>query len=82
MIGNDYWIEYVKLIAKSILHIQNVGARQDWRRFPSDFLWGVATAAFQVEGGVEDGGRGPSIWDAWAADGGMVGTPVIREKGI
>jgi beta-glucosidase len=30
--------------------------------FPSDFVWGVATAAFQIEG--DRAGRGDSIWDA------------------
>ena len=29
------------------------------------FLWGAATASFQIEGGVNEGGRGPSIWDAY-----------------
>jgi beta-glucosidase len=29
------------------------------------FLWGFATAAFQVEGAVCEGGRGPSIWDTF-----------------
>lgn len=33
--------------------------------FPDDFVWGAATSAFQIEGGVADGGRGPSIWDEW-----------------
>ena len=33
--------------------------------FPKDFLWGVATAAAQVEGAVAEDGRGPSIWDAF-----------------
>lgn len=33
--------------------------------FPKDFLWGVATAAAQVEGAVSEDGRGPSIWDAF-----------------
>ncbi len=31
--------------------------------FPPAFLWGVATAAYQVEGAVAEDGRTPSIWD-------------------
>jgi beta-glucosidase len=31
--------------------------------FPGSFVWGAATAAYQVEGGAALGGRGPSIWD-------------------
>ncbi|TKK88904.1 beta-glucosidase [Herbidospora galbida] len=29
------------------------------------FLWGAATAAFQIEGALSDDGRGPSIWDSF-----------------
>ena len=32
-------------------------------QFPSDFAWGAATAAYQIEGAVNEGGRGLSIWD-------------------
>src|SRR5215472_15539838 len=35
-------------------------------RFPQGFLWGCATAAYQVEGGAKDGGRGPSLWDVFS----------------
>jgi beta-glucosidase len=34
--------------------------------FPSDFLWGSATASYQVEGAVKEGGRGVSIWDTFS----------------
>jgi len=40
--------------------------------FPTGFLWGAATASYQVEGGVTEGGRGPSIWDTFTATGGKV----------
>lgn len=33
---------------------------------PPDFLVGVATAAYQIEGGATEGGRGPSIWDTFS----------------
>jgi beta-glucosidase len=33
--------------------------------FPPDFLWGAATASYQVEGAVAEDGRAPSIWDTF-----------------
>lgn len=34
--------------------------------FPKDFIWGVATAAQQIEGGMNEGGRGLSNWDVFS----------------
>lgn len=40
--------------------------------FPADFVWGAATAAYQIEGAVDEGGRGESIWDRFCATPGKV----------
>ena len=41
-------------------------------RLPSDFRVGVATAAFQIEGAVRDGGREPSTWDTFMGQRGRI----------
>jgi beta-glucosidase len=45
---------------------------QTTRAFPSDFVWGAATAAYQVEGAATEDGRGESIWDRFSATPGKV----------
>ncbi|AFC30389.1 BglA [Paenibacillus mucilaginosus 3016] len=41
-------------------------------QFPPDFRWGVATAAYQIEGATQEDGRGLSIWDTFARTPGKV----------
>ncbi|WP_219412549.1 glycoside hydrolase family 1 protein [Pseudonocardia nigra] len=40
--------------------------------FPPGFLWGSATAAYQIEGAAAEGGRTPSIWDTYSHTPGRV----------
>ncbi|WP_246944233.1 GH1 family beta-glucosidase [Bacillus pinisoli] len=42
------------------------------RTFPKDFVWGAATAAFQIEGAAKEDGRGESIWDRFCRTPGKV----------
>ena len=40
--------------------------------FPQNFTWGVAAAAYQIEGAATEGGRLPSVWDAFCRQPGAV----------
>jgi len=40
--------------------------------FPADFLWGVSTSSFQIEGAGQEDGRGESIWDRFCAEPGRI----------
>jgi beta-glucosidase len=52
--------------------IQEEQAPSGVRQFPQGFRWGVATAAYQIEGSTAADGRTPSIWDTFAATPGKV----------
>jgi beta-glucosidase len=49
-----------------------MNANQLAERFPHGFVWGTATASYQIEGSVSADGRGESIWDRFSHTPGMV----------
>src|SRR6266545_618505 len=52
--------------------VRDGGARDGLLHFPEGFAWGAATASYQIEGAVAEGGRGPSIWDTFSHTPGAV----------
>jgi beta-glucosidase len=41
-------------------------------KFPDDFIFGVATSAYQIEGAIDEDGRKPSVWDTFCNEPGRI----------
>ena len=50
--------------------------------FPDGFIWGAATASYQIEGATQEDGRGPSIWDTFSRTPGKVHAGHTGEPGF
>jgi beta-glucosidase len=58
--------------AASAVPVSSAPATADYNRFPREFVWGCATAAYQIEGAVAEDGRKPSVWDTFSHTSGKV----------
>ena len=52
--------------------LRSGSAIADDKLFPADFVWGASTSSYQIEGAVEEDGRGKSIWDTFSHTPGRV----------
>src|SRR5215469_13002991 len=65
-----YWSRRFLLLLASLFALPapvraRIGLAED-SAFPADFVWGASTASYQIEGAVDEDGRGKSIWDVFS----------------
>ncbi|KAH0661706.1 hypothetical protein KY284_029016 [Solanum tuberosum] len=60
-----YLVVSLRLTNAAVIPAKRFVAPFNRTSFPSDFIFGAASAAYQIEGGARQGGRGASIWDSF-----------------
>jgi beta-glucosidase len=61
----------IALVVCAVL-VRAVPSAELGTKFPPGFIWGTATAAFQIEGASFEDGRGQTTWDAFCNISGKV----------